>query len=87
MFNLSNELTIFANTFASKDAPPTNAPSILSSLKKVSALFSLTLPPYKTFGVILFADADCTTSFINSWIAFISFSSGVLPLPIAHIGS
>ena len=57
-------LTIFAKVVPSSDAPPTNAPSTNSSLKKLSAFLSVTLPPYKTFGIRLFAELDCTTSFI-----------------------
>jgi hypothetical protein len=56
---------ISANSFPFSEAPPIRAPSIYCSLNKTSAFLLVTLPPYKTFGVKLFLDVDCTISFIN----------------------
>ena len=85
----TSKLTIFANVFASRLAPPTRAPS-MSLIDMSSAMFSgFTLPPYwmmTSFAVSgpYFAS---TQPRMKAAISFAWADVAVFPVPMAHTGS
>src|ERR1017187_908624 len=85
----SAALTISANPFASKLAPPTSAPSMSSWPSNSFAFAGFTLPPYwmRVLAATDLSNIAASSSRMNACTSCACAGVAVFPVPIAHAGS